>query len=79
MNVTAADAYLTKAHDRHLQELMAFLRIASVSALPAHKDAVAKAADWLAESLRAGLHSSLSRCRQAAGPRRAAVRGSRRA
>ncbi|HYM71008.1 MAG TPA: dipeptidase [bacterium] len=53
MNVTAADAYLTKAHDRHLEELMAFLRIPSVSALPAHKDAVAKAADWLAERLRA--------------------------
>ena len=53
MNVEAADMYLKKAHDRHLEELMAFLRIPSVSALPAHKQDVGRAADWLAARLRA--------------------------
>ena len=53
MNVEAADMHLTKTHDRHLEELMALLRIPSVSALPAHKDAVAQAADWLVARLRA--------------------------
>jgi acetylornithine deacetylase/succinyl-diaminopimelate desuccinylase-like protein len=52
MDTAAVDAYLRKARDRHLEELTAFLRIASVSALPAHKDAVAQAAAWLAERLR---------------------------
>ena len=53
MNVEAADMYLKKAHDRHLEELMAFLRIPSVSALPAHKQDVGRAADWLAARLQA--------------------------
>jgi acetylornithine deacetylase/succinyl-diaminopimelate desuccinylase-like protein len=53
MNVEAADKYLKKAHDRHLEELMAFLRIPSVSALPAHQQDVGRAADWLAARLRA--------------------------
>ncbi|HXX38343.1 MAG TPA: dipeptidase [bacterium] len=52
MDVTAADTYLRKVRDRHLEELIAFLRIPSVSALPAHKSAVTEAAGWLAERLR---------------------------
>jgi acetylornithine deacetylase/succinyl-diaminopimelate desuccinylase-like protein len=52
MNVTAADAYLGKAKDRHLEQLISFLRIPSVSALPAHRPDIGKAANWLAERLR---------------------------
>jgi len=53
MDVKAADAYLTKARDRQLEELQTFLRIPSVSALPAHKPDITKAANWLADRLRA--------------------------
>lgn len=43
-----------KAHcERHLQELLEFLRIPSVSALPAHKADVRTAAEWLCDRLRA--------------------------
>lgn len=53
MDYAAAEAYLTKQRERHLGELRDFLRIPSVSALPAHRADVAKAADWLAARLRA--------------------------
>jgi len=53
MDTAAADAYLTKARDRQLEQLLTFLRIPSVSALPAHKPDITKAANWLADRLRA--------------------------
>jgi acetylornithine deacetylase/succinyl-diaminopimelate desuccinylase-like protein len=50
--------YLQAARARQLQELTEWLRIPSISALPAHKQDVRRAADWLAEQLRAsGLHN----------------------
>ncbi len=45
--------YLDENHDRFLDELLDFLRIPSVSALPDHADDVARAADWVADRLRA--------------------------
>jgi len=53
MDYAAADAYLTKNRERHLGELQDFLRIPSVSALPAHRPDIARASEWLAERLRA--------------------------
>jgi acetylornithine deacetylase/succinyl-diaminopimelate desuccinylase-like protein len=53
MDYSAADAYLAKHRERHLLELQAFLRIPSVSALPAHRQDITRAAEWLAERLRA--------------------------
>lgn len=52
MDLDRADAYLRATRDEHLEQLQAFLRIPSVSALPAHKDAVSEAAEWLAGRLR---------------------------
>jgi acetylornithine deacetylase/succinyl-diaminopimelate desuccinylase-like protein len=50
--------YLQSARPRQLQELVEWLRIPSISALPAHKQDVRLAADWLADHLRAiGLHN----------------------
>lgn len=49
----AHDRYLADHADRYLDELHAFLRIPSVSALPAHRPDVFAAADWLADRLRA--------------------------
>jgi acetylornithine deacetylase/succinyl-diaminopimelate desuccinylase-like protein len=53
MDYAAADAYLSKQRERHLGELRDFLRIPSVSALPAHRPDIARASEWLAERLRA--------------------------
>jgi acetylornithine deacetylase/succinyl-diaminopimelate desuccinylase-like protein len=53
MDYAAADAYLAKHRERHLGELQDFLRIPSVSALPAHRPDVTRAAEWLAARLRA--------------------------
>jgi acetylornithine deacetylase/succinyl-diaminopimelate desuccinylase-like protein len=53
MDYAAADAYLAKQRERHLDDLAAFLRIPSVSALPAHRPDIARAAEWLADRLRA--------------------------
>jgi acetylornithine deacetylase/succinyl-diaminopimelate desuccinylase-like protein len=53
MDYAAADAYLAKYRERHLGELQDFLRIPTVSALPAHRADVARGADWLAARLRA--------------------------
>ncbi|HKX18837.1 MAG TPA: dipeptidase [bacterium] len=52
MDYAAADAYLAKQRERHLRELQEFLRIPSVSALPAHRPDIARAAEWLAGRLR---------------------------
>lgn len=48
----ACDAYLQQHDARHLEELKDFLRIPSVSSLPAHRDDVHRAAEWVAEQLR---------------------------
>lgn len=51
-------AYSQDNQARYLQELMAFLRIPSVSTQPHHAADVSRAADWLAEKLRtAGLEN----------------------
>ena len=48
--------YLEQKKDRHLDDLISFLRIPSISSLPDHETDVARAADWVAERLRtAGL------------------------
>ena len=46
-------SYLAETEDRHLQELIDFLRIPSVSALPQHAGDVEAAAAWVADRLRA--------------------------
>ncbi len=45
------DAYLRAMRERHLAELVDFLSIPSVSALPAHAKDVRRAAQWLADAL----------------------------
>ncbi|MCC9075144.1 dipeptidase [Litorilinea aerophila] len=45
-------AYLADARSRQLAELMDWLRIPSISALPAHREDVHRAATWLADHLR---------------------------
>lgn len=47
------DAYLEQHRETHVQQLLDFLRIPSVSALPRHKDDVRRAAQWAADHLRA--------------------------
>lgn len=55
---TAVEAFVHKNESRFLNELTDFLRIPSVSTLPEHKDDVARAAQFVAESLkRAGLEN----------------------
>ncbi|WP_202081377.1 dipeptidase [Caldalkalibacillus salinus] len=44
--------YLTEHRDQHLKELSDYLAIPSVSALSEHRDDVAQAAEWTAESLK---------------------------
>ncbi len=52
------DAYVEQHQDRFLDELLQLLRIPSVSTLPEHKNDVAKAAQFVADSLeRAGLEN----------------------
>ena len=46
-------SYLEENQDRYLEELLAFLRIPSVSSLKEHKEDVQKAADWVAARMRA--------------------------
>ncbi|HEV2438517.1 MAG TPA: dipeptidase [bacterium] len=53
LDYAAAEAYLAKRRERHLGDLQAFLRIPSVSALPAHRPDIARASAWLADRLRA--------------------------
>jgi acetylornithine deacetylase/succinyl-diaminopimelate desuccinylase-like protein len=51
---TAAWArYLAEHEERHLVELLDFLRIPSISALPEHRPDMERAAAWVAERLRA--------------------------
>lgn len=51
-------AYLQSARTRQLEELEEWLRIPSISALPAHKQDVRRAAEWLVDHLqRIGLHN----------------------
>ncbi len=52
------DTYVRQNESRFLEELLAFLRIPSISTLPEHKGDVAQAAGFVAESLRhAGLQN----------------------
>lgn len=44
--------YLAANHDRHLAELFDFLRVPSVSALPAHQQDMVRAANWVVERLK---------------------------
>ncbi|MEA2593666.1 MAG: hypothetical protein QOF01_135, partial [Thermomicrobiales bacterium] len=46
------DALLEREHEQHLAEFFDFLRIPSVSALPAHQPDIERAATWTAERLR---------------------------
>lgn len=48
---SAIDAYIEKNEQRFLDELLDFLRIPSISTLPEHRNDVARAAKFVAESL----------------------------
>jgi acetylornithine deacetylase/succinyl-diaminopimelate desuccinylase-like protein len=48
----AWEQYLTDCEQQHLDELLEFLHIPSVSALPEHQSDVLRAAEWVAEQLR---------------------------
>jgi acetylornithine deacetylase/succinyl-diaminopimelate desuccinylase-like protein len=48
------EEYLVRNKERFLNELMGFLRIPSISALPAHRPDVDRAAAWLEARLKAG-------------------------
>jgi acetylornithine deacetylase/succinyl-diaminopimelate desuccinylase-like protein len=50
---TAWETYLAENQPRFLEELLSFLRIPSISALPDHAEAVRQAADWAADRMRA--------------------------
>ncbi|HEY7305680.1 MAG TPA: dipeptidase [Bryobacteraceae bacterium] len=55
---SAVDAYIQQNEPRFLDELLEFLRIPSISTLPEHKADVARAAQFVADSLkRAGLEN----------------------
>ena len=47
------DAYFSTNREKHLNELMEFLRIPSISSLSEHKEDVQNAAQWLATKLKA--------------------------
>ena len=51
-DMQALDAYFGSERMRHLEEYRAFLRIPSVSALPAHREDMVRAAEWVANGLR---------------------------
>jgi len=48
------ETHLVQQKDRFLDELMEFLRIPSISALPAHRTDVQRAAQWLEARMKAG-------------------------
>ncbi len=48
---TAWETYLAEHQPRFLEELLSFLRIPSISALPDHAEAVRQAAEWVAERM----------------------------
>ncbi|HEX6972626.1 MAG TPA: dipeptidase [Limnochordia bacterium] len=57
MSAASVEQYLRAHRSRHLEELRAFLRIPSISALSAHRADMVRAAEWLAEHMRGcGLH-----------------------
>jgi acetylornithine deacetylase/succinyl-diaminopimelate desuccinylase-like protein len=47
----AHEAYLAERHDRHLGELVEYLRIPSISTLPQHAADIGRCADWVAAHL----------------------------
>ncbi len=49
----ATDAYIEQNNERFLEELKEFIRIPSISTLPEHQGDIARAAQFLAESLKA--------------------------
>lgn len=51
MAMQAYEAYLERHRERHLAELLEFVRIPSVSALPAHGADMQRAAQWVAAQL----------------------------
>ena len=51
--MTTWKTYLTENATGYLEELMEFLRIPSISSLPEHAADVLRAADWVAERLKA--------------------------
>jgi acetylornithine deacetylase/succinyl-diaminopimelate desuccinylase-like protein len=53
MTLQSALAYAHKHQDRFLEELKALLRIPSISTLPDHADDIRRAAEWLADHMRA--------------------------
>src|SRR5919109_1504669 len=50
---TTLEAHLDATRDERLNSLREFLRIPSISALPQHMPDAQRAADWLADALRA--------------------------
>ena len=46
------EEYLTNQRGRHIEELLDFLRIPSISSLPEHKDDVLRAGEWVARRLK---------------------------
>ncbi len=52
VEMQALDAYFAAERDRHIEEYEEFLRIPSVSALPAHREDIRRAAEWVADALR---------------------------
>jgi acetylornithine deacetylase/succinyl-diaminopimelate desuccinylase-like protein len=48
---TRFEDYLSKNREKHLEELKELLTIPSISALPEHKEDVARSAEWVAQSL----------------------------
>lgn len=53
MTLQSALAYAHEHQDRFLEELKALLRIPSISTLPDHTDDIRRAAEWLADHMRA--------------------------
>lgn len=53
MTLQSALAYAHEHQDRFLEELKALLRIPSISTLPDHADDIRRAAEWLADHMRA--------------------------
>ncbi len=51
-NVNHVVEYIKSNHDRHLSELIEFAAIPSISTLPAHKQDMLRAAEWVAAQMR---------------------------
>ena len=61
-------AYSQQHKDRFLEELLAFLRIPSISADPAYASDVAKAAEFVAERLKEAGADAVDICQTAGHP-----------